>query len=87
MPKPRRFKLFAVALIAIAASASTTGPATSGTKSLKKHEPKAEPCKWGTPGCPYPSFGTQRILKTAPGGDCGKGMYKGGDGQCYPKLN
>jgi hypothetical protein len=101
------------------------------------------PAQYGTPGCPYPSFGgckpgeTQGTIlgrtvccppgqefvanvgcrepkpkettpeaptpetdsgikvvpksdifkKFDPTGGCGKGMHKGGDGQCYPNLN
>jgi hypothetical protein len=70
------------------------------------------PCKWGTPGCPFPSFGKKprfeplttpceractRLATFAERGrcisrckvtdPCPKGMFKGGDGQCYPRLN
>lgn len=76
------FGVIAAALCALAA-----GPAVSGTKSIKKPKASVAPCEWGTPGCPYPSFGRRRTYKTAPGEDCGKRMYKGGDGQCYPILN
>lgn len=60
----------------------------SGTKTLCcKPPPK---CEYGTPGCPYPPFSRRKIPKPKPIGpneDCGKRMYKGGDGQCYPILN
>ena len=43
------------------------------------------PAQYGTPGCPYPSFGPKAPSRPSVG-PCGKGMYKGGDGQCYPLL-
>ncbi len=45
------------------------------------------PGQYGKPGCPYPLFRQQSVTPPAAGELCGNGMYKGGDGQCYPKLN
>jgi len=61
------------------------------------------PARYGTPGCPYPSFGVSQ--RTCPVGTrgvwprcrrigyppsnepCPRGMFKGGNGECYPILN
>jgi hypothetical protein len=44
------------------------------------------PCtRYGTPACPYPSFGKRQKLPQAQ--SCGSGMFKGKDGQCYPLLH
>jgi hypothetical protein len=38
--------------------------------------------QYGTPGCPYPSFGKQ-YKAPASSGPCGRGWHKGADGECY----
>jgi hypothetical protein len=66
------------------------GPGFSGTKAhCCKIEPRVRctPARFGQPGCPYPSFSRKPLPKPAPSAEpCPKGMFKGGDGQCYPRL-
>jgi hypothetical protein len=60
----------------------------SGTKVLCCKIPAK--CVFGTPGCPYPPFTKRRIPDPKPldpNESCGKGMFKGGDGQCHPILH
>jgi hypothetical protein len=82
-----KLSLIALPLLAIVACAWNAGAAVGDTKRIGKPKSNAQVCQWGAPGCPYPSLGTRRVQKTAPGKDCGKGMYKGGDGECYPLLH
>jgi hypothetical protein len=46
------------------------------------------PAQYGTPGCPYPSFGKVKPAPRVPDNSpCPPRMFRGGDGQCYPRLN
>lgn len=46
------------------------------------------PAQYGTPGCPYPSFGKVKPAPRVPDSSpCPPRMFRGGDGQCYPRLN
>jgi hypothetical protein len=87
--KTMRTKFSALALVLVGVAASFPGSLASAATadSILANKKYAEaPCtRYGTPGCPYPSFGKRLKLPRGLRG-CGEGMFKGQDGQCYPLL-
>jgi hypothetical protein len=59
----------------------------SGPKSGTAHDKCRQGARMGEPGCPYPRFGPKPRPVVPDRRPCPPRMFRGGDGQCYPRLN